>query len=60
MKLSLILAVAASVIAVADSLPAAAPDDTVEQKVETCRVKDPRADNEWRTGRCRKTKHGLN
>lgn len=56
MKPSIILILATTVLASADSLPQAQPDEIVAAKVETCRVKDPRADGEWRTGRCRKTK----
>lgn len=55
-RLSVILMLASTILASADSLPLANPDEIVTAKVETCRVKDPRADGEWRIGRCRKTK----
>lgn len=55
-RLSVILMLASIVLASADSLPLAQPDEIVAAKVETCRVKEPRADGDWRTGRCRKTK----
>lgn len=51
-------ALAAGSLAAAVSLPLADPNDIVERKVATCRVKDPRAGSgdPWRTGACKSSK----
>jgi hypothetical protein len=58
MELTATLAFVVASLAVADTLPEAAPNNLDERKVATCRMRDPRAGSgdPWRTGACRASK----
>ena len=58
MRFSIILALAAGGLAAANSLPQPEPNNLVERKEATCRMKDPgdASGDPWRIGRCKATK----
>lgn len=58
MKFTIILALASGGLAAANSLPLPDPNNLVERKEATCRVKSPfdASGDPWRTGRCKTSK----
>lgn len=58
MRLSIILALAAGGLAAANLVPRPEPNNLVERKEATCRMRDPddASGGPWRTGRCKASK----
>ena len=58
MRFSIILTLAAGGLTASNSLPLPDPNNLVERKEATCRMKDPddASGDPWRTGRCKASK----